>query len=95
MLAEQLSAEHSHQNEPKIADEHRPPGFLMIVGAILDTFGAILGDVWCILALSWEDLGATWVHLGACKSKLKKPYFVERCDAASIPDLVTNPMCYQ
>ena len=47
-----------------MADQHLPPGFLMIVGAIFGTFEAILGNVGAISALSLEGLGATWVHLG-------------------------------
>ena len=47
------------QNEPNTADQHQPPGFLMIVGDTLGTFEAILGHVGRILALSWEDLVAS------------------------------------
>ena len=43
------------QNEPKMADQHLPPGFLMIVGAILGAFEAILGNVGAILPLSYDD----------------------------------------
>ena len=43
------------QNEIKMADQHLPPGFLMIVDAILRTFETISGHVDAMLALSWED----------------------------------------
>ena len=79
-----------------MADQHLLPGFLMIVGAILDTFEAILGDVCCILALSWEDLGAFGSTLGRANRNLKNKntYFVERCNGASAPDLLMKPVSF-
>ena len=43
------------QNDSKKADQHLPPGFVMMVDAILCTVEAILGNVGAMLALSWED----------------------------------------
>ena len=38
------------QNEPKIADQHLLPGFLVVVGGMLGKIEAILGNVGVILA---------------------------------------------